>query len=160
MATKASKEFHEQGRLLHAAIPLEGHCLHLVGVYGHPNSATCREQAAKKEPLLQEAMQMVARLGGAPAILAGDLNTTVEASPCLLESTRFHGITDLACVCGEPQPTCFQQVKSQGTRIDHALANPAAASLMRSFDVMQDTGLPTHRPLQVRLSVDGLSQEG
>ena len=119
----------EAGRLMHAAIPMGKQTLHIIVVYGHPNSSTCLEQRGKNEPMLRAALQLMAELGKAPVFFVGDLNTTIEASGELTSAIRLGHVTDLARLQdGGGKPICIPKVTSEGTRIDHLLANSTAAA--------------------------------
>ena len=49
-------------------------------------------------------------------------------------------------------PICFETLA--GARIDPILCNASAASVVRNFAVLDDTGLPTHSPIGMGMSVE------
>ena len=63
VTTPARQELVEQCRLLHTVVTVGKETLHIIIVYGHPNSATDREQRTKHEHLLKEACGIIAELG-------------------------------------------------------------------------------------------------
>ena len=118
-------------------------CTHFFVLYGHPNSSTDREQQAKNDILLREAFEWAAELGNVPIVVCGDFNTSVVASPTLTNTVGTQNYWDLAqleCLQKlevEPMPTCYQQYKSKGSRIDHIFANTFFASSLISFGCVQ-----------------------
>ena len=61
---------------------------------------------------------------------------------------------------GAPRATCFQKTTSPGSRIDFIFGNGVATAMARDFRVLDDTGLPTHKPLLIDLQLDLSHQEG
>eukprot|EP00973_Karenia_brevis_P031521 4348142-Karenia_brevis.AAC.1 len=57
----------------------------------------------------------------------------------------------------EPLPTCHNS--EMGTRIDIILCNQSAANAIHDLRVLQDTGLPTHSPVQLDLNVQEYGQQ-
>ena len=132
-ASQEARDFYDQGRLLHAAVALGKEVFHIIGVYGFSGAWLDRQQRAKNEPLLQQACQLVASVGNCPAMLTGDLNTTLGASPALQSALASGLVVDVAQLQADadgtvPQPTCFVRDTSQGSRIDHMLANRLACT--------------------------------
>ena len=151
----------EEGRLMHAVIPVGRQTVHVVVVYGHPNSATDIHQRVKNEALLASAMALMAQLGRVPVFFGGDLNTTIEASGELTAALRLGNFLDLAELQeGGAAPTCFPRNTSVGTRIDHLFANVLASTLVTQSRQMKESALPTHVPLQCEINLNLVSQQG
>ena len=69
-------QHYEAGRMVHAAVGLgKATCLHIVGVYGHPNASTDREQRRKNEKLLEDGCKTISGLGP-------NLRSWLETSMC------------------------------------------------------------------------------
>ena len=164
--TSLRRELWQQGRLLHVALWTGTTCTHFFVLYGHPNSSTDREQQAKNEILLREAFEWAAELGNVPIVVCGDFNTSVVASPTLtntLGTQNYWDLAQLECLQKlevEPMPTCYQQYKSKGSRIDHIFANTIFASSLISFGCVQGSGLPTHVPLRCDFHTGSTRQKG
>ena len=123
ICSPAGKQFYEQGRLLHCAVPLSKKiCLHMFVVYGFTNAGKDRAQREQNERLLAEVFSLAQQLGDVPVIICGDLNTETPRSQELsaaLTSGRFHDWAVLTTEEDEEVPkTCFQ-AGSQGTKIDY-----------------------------------------
>ena len=98
--------------------------------------------------------------GNSPCLIAGDLNTTLEASEVLQRATSSGGYADFAASMGTVLPTCFQRASSPGIRIDFILGNSVATATLRDFRVVTDSALPTHRPWQCDLDMRSAHQTG
>ena len=125
--------------------------VNVIVYYGISGAASSPEAMAENERLLALVLEDAALLAGTPTLLLGDFNVPPDRSAVLGAALGGGGWVDLhhawATLQGEtPAPTA-QPTKSAGTRIDLILANAAAASALTGVRVVEDTGLPTHRPL-------------
>ena len=59
---------------------------------------------------------------------------------------------------GLPPPACFPHTRGTGSRIDFVMANRVAFTGVQDLTLVQDSGLPTHIPLQVTLRLAAYSQ--
>ena len=82
----------------------------------------------------------------------GDFNAESRSLP-VLHTFAQQGWDDLGAI--EAQPTCFATRTSRPTRIDFALANWRAKTLINSFETIGDCTLPVHRPLRIGLKLQG-----
>ena len=153
------RELWESGRWLHALVGT-GRGREVVNVivyYGISGAANSPEAMAENERLLALVLEDAALLAGTPTLLLGDFNVPPDRSAVLGAALGGGGWVDLhhawATLQGEtPAATCFAQpTKSAGTRIDLILANAAAAPALTGVRVVEETGLPTHRPLMAGL---------
>ena len=164
--TPQRRDLWEQGRLMHCVLHTEAGAVHIFALYGFTNSCSDREQRQKNEELLRETFHWAAELGNVRILIGGDLNTTVEASTilsCALASGRYEDFAQLqAMALGQerPEPTCFQQGSSVGSRIDYIIANNILAPSFQGLKRLDDTGIPTHRPLLCELDVAVCKQDG
>ncbi|CAK0862848.1 unnamed protein product [Prorocentrum cordatum] len=130
------------GRLQHLALHLGGNrAVHLV--YGYAGGRTDRGRNAD---LILEGLEWLRGLGGAPALLVGDLNCNVAESG-LEGLLGMAGWRDLLAAAG---PTC---IPSDGapSRLDYVLANPEALGLVERVGIRWDLGFATHAALWVEL---------
>lgn len=130
------------GRLQHAAIFLgSGRVLHVLNCYGYAGG---RADLERNTALVLEGLTWLQGLGGAPALLVGDLNCRL-ADTGLEGPMAMAGWSDLLALAG---PTCLP---SQGapSRIDYALANREARSLVCGAGLRWDLGLASHGALEV-----------
>ena len=138
----------DAGRLLHVAVTIGRDIFHVVVVYGYTNAERDRSQRELNEALLREAVGIVAELGNAPAVLCGDLNTSIQGSLALasnIEAGVLHDFASLQAVATgtDVQATCFPQENSRGTCIDHILGNSIATHAFAGFSQVV-SGVPTH----------------
>ena len=158
--------FHAAGRLLHGVVALpSGECIHTICAYGYTNAAREQLQRQQNEELMETVCDLIAGLGNAPALFAGDLNTTLEASSVLSRAVAAQSLHDIALMQSAvdglaAQPTCFAKDNSPGTRIDLMLANSTAIGAFQQFQLRLDINVPVHRALEASLAFEGVYQEG
>eukprot|EP00660_Eupelagonema_oceanica_P019027 gene19027-biopygen9786 len=157
------------GRWSHCVVGMGNgaQALHVMTVYGHTGAADQRAAYDLNERLLGDVMEASAELGNVPVLVLGDFNITPVGSQVLRSAMAAGGWEDLAvaqaeAVQAEPEPTCFSalahQSGSPGSRIDIAFGNPAVLAAARTVQVLPDTGLQVHRPVQVELDMAAYSQ--
>ena len=59
----------------------------------------------------------------------------------------------------EPDPTCFVRATSVGSRIDIVLANRSAVPMLGECGVIDDSPLPTHKPVACELRVAEMTRK-
>ena len=118
-----------------------------------PNGSSMRSSCRQQVP-------GDAELGNAAVLLAGDLNTTLGASEVLQRCLNSGALQDFSLPQGRDHPTCFPSKRSVGTRIDYMLGNSIAAATLGSFELVEDSGIPTHRPLRCKLKMELAQQSG
>eukprot|EP00663_Eupelagonemidae_sp_cell21sb_P002558 gene2558-6142_t len=158
--TPLRKRLWASQRWAHAAVGYAsgGRSMHIFSVYGHTTAEKNAEARAKNEALLQDVLEAAAELGSVPVFLVGDINIHPNSSEVLAAAMRDGGWQDLAATTaamhGEsPLPTCFPQRSSEGTRIDVILGNAVAGAAVQQVRLLEDTGIPTHRPLVAQVSL-------
>ena len=134
------------GRHQHLAVYFGQRCaIHIVNCYGYAGGPPDLERNAD---LLLEGLAWLSGLGGAPALLVGDLN-------CSLRDAGMEGLLgvagwkDLLAALG---PTC---IPSHGapSRLDYVLANAGAQAMVARVGLRWDLGLATHGALLVEFQV-------
>ncbi|CAK0847227.1 unnamed protein product, partial [Prorocentrum cordatum] len=122
------------GRLQHLALHLGGNrAVHLLNVYGYAGGRTDRERNAD---LILEGLEWLRGLGGAPALLVGDLNCNVAES----------GLEGLLGMAG------WRDLLRLALRaLDYVLANQEALGLVERVGIRWDLGFATHAALWVEL---------
>ncbi|CAE8665800.1 unnamed protein product [Polarella glacialis] len=133
-----------------------------MSVYGFPGSESGGDATKNNGHLLKLVLRAGAELGNVPIVILGDFNITPEKSLtlCAAFSTGcwLDAALQMSALTGSrPQPTCF--ASPQGTRIDAVLCSAVAAVGLRDLHLVDDTGLPTHVPIQVCLDMPSYSQE-
>ena len=126
---------------------------HVFNYYGHVGAGPkCPIAYKLNEKLLGDLFEYVATLGDTPILLVGDFQTSPADSHILgsmLQTGNWH---DLASVFGDSQWT-FQK-DSEGkirTRIDLAICNSIMLPHVRDVQILRDTCLPGHCPIQLKL---------
>ena len=123
-----------------------------------------------REEQLMSAFESAAREGDAPCVIGGDFNTTAVDSATLSASLDTGIWLDAAKEYAvardmEPDVTCVSTrrrkdgnlVQSQ-SRIDYVVLNRAAFLGLQQVQVLQVTGIPQHRPIEVKLQIDAYDQ--
>lgn len=163
--TDSLKVLAAAGRLLHITCGISGsQPLHAVVFYGVLSGGTTHlaVQRQNEEALSYIAEECVA-WGQVPIVIGGDYNLHLSQS-LTVTNLLFNGRWCDAAVeharrCGDldPPPTCFAKPGvSKGTRIDGLLLNSVLAKSFVSLSY-PSSGLPTHRPLLLELSLATLN---
>ena len=97
-------------------------------------------------------------LGNVPVLILGDLNIEPELSPVIRAAVATKRWVDaeaaMSCWYGRPpRPTCYASSESP-SRIDVCLCSSTLARSLEAVDVLLDTGIPTHTPLQIDFNFD------
>ena len=97
------------------------------GSRSHPRKPKPGYEAACCRVCVKNLFEVYAGLGNSNTILAGDFNVGTDQSRAISGALNTGFLWDLgklqaASEGSEPKPTCFQQTKSKGTRIDLILA--------------------------------------
>lgn len=134
------------GRLQHAAVYLgRGRVVHVMNCYGYAGG---RADLERNTDLILEGIAWLQSLGGAPALLVGDLN-------CAVEDTGAAGVLGMAGwrdILAQAGPTCIPS-EGEPSRLDYVLANREARDLIGRAELRWDLGLATHAALEVELVV-------
>ncbi|KAJ9439789.1 Retrovirus-related Pol polyprotein from type-2 retrotransposable element R2DM [Diplonema papillatum] len=147
-------------RVLHMMVALGAgktflHCFVVYAPCG-PNTMAARERLL--QAVLFDAQAMV---GGAPAVVLGDLNTDTDRSPAL-RSALGNGWVDAAQLQAQhdgavrPPPT-YTTSKAE-TRIDYALMNRSAALAFAGCSTFNVGSVGSHRCVCVQLSLPAFNQ--
>ena len=164
--SEVTKRLWETGRWVHAAIAYgnASQTLHIFSIYGHTNARQCKPDImARNEAFLSDVMAAAAELGNVPILILGDFNVPPSISAVLqsaLSSGRwFDAALSFACASSEaPANTCFVRETSVGSRIDLAFCNNIAMSAVRRVSTVAGSGIPTHVPLALWLSLSEYGQ--
>jgi hypothetical protein len=132
--------------------------INLFVIYAHAGAASDENLYDQNEQLFALALEEIADAGSTPSFIMGDFQTSPMSSDTLGAAVDADLIVDLHakwCEQQEPIPaaTCVPKPTSTGTRIDLVLANLAGARASQGTTVMEDSGLPTHKPLRTFLSL-------
>ena len=153
--TDAMKQLWDAGRWCHATIPwgTGRSFLHVASL----NAPVDNPKAA--DAALFAALEELAPLGEVPILLTGDFNLESHQAPTLHAACTYGGWHDVAALFAQqgraaPDTTCLARPGAHPRRIDYMLANTVLFSACQAFAVLQDTGLPTHKPLSVLLSLE------
>ena len=126
---------------------------HVFNYYGRVDAGPkCPHASKMNEKLLGDLFEYVATLGDTPVLLVGDFQTNPADSHTLgsmLQTGTWH---DLGGIFTDAEWT-FQK-DSEGkirTRIDLAICNSVMLPHVRDVQILRDTGLPGHCPLQLKL---------
>jgi hypothetical protein len=130
-----------------------------MSVYGYTGSGKPDEDR-RNDDLLREVLAVASTLGDVPIVVAGDFNIKPDHSATLLaaySTGKWHDVAaSVAAAAGvAPEATCFSRADrgSCGNRIDYVLANSVAFTAVENLTLVQDTGVPTHLPLRLVLSL-------
>jgi hypothetical protein len=159
----------EEGRLLHAALPLgSGHTvLHVLAFYGYSGARSGNAWAKRKNELaLRQLFRYGASLGRVPVVIAGDFNDECATSPTMAQALQSGKWWDAALLeeqkkepPDEPPPTYVAGGAS--SRIDAAYLNGVAkAAFTRCWTGDPEHYLfPGHRPLFVEFQWADMRQQ-
>ncbi len=146
-------------------------------IYGISGANSSPKAMKHNEILLSQAISLLIKAGDQPYIIMGDINVEPEASPAVSAAVDSGLLVDvghlfasktgideqgLAVKC--PEPTFDKKGPMPGmegtgvSRIDVALANPAAVSAIKSFDLRWDLVQVDHVPIQITLNVGDLDE--
>ena len=157
--TAAVKQLWEAGRWCHATLPwgTGRSFLHVASLYAPVDDA----QAA--DASIFAALTELAALGEVPILLTGDFNLEAHLSPTLAAACTnggWHDVAELfARQSGTPAaPTCTARPGAEPRRLDFMLANTVMMSACQAFTILEDTGLPTHKPLSLLLSLQAFAR--
>ena len=138
--------------------------LHIFSIYGYTNAESDPNVMETNEFFLRDVFDAAAELGNVPVVLMGDFIVVPESSPTL-QAALLTGVWRDAAVevavhnSYEPAPTCFPSASSAGRRIDAAFLNHVAAASLLDYCLLEDTGIPTHVPLSVEISLGSYGQD-
>ena len=145
---------------MHAAVAYGRgqHAVHIINVYGPAGDRSTLSHPRAVDAFLSDVFAAAEGLGGVPTLIAGDFNIDMARSAVLSAVTASGRWIDLAALgaslCGDrPLPTCFTSSSHGGSRIDFIFANSVAAAAFRSLRVIPDSGIPTHRPIEISLNL-------
>ena len=151
----------EDGRVMHSMVALGSGAtfLHVFVVYAH--SGCDNKTVAAREALLNSVLfEAQAQVGGAPAVVLGDLNTDVARSPTLrraLENEWVDAAVLQATRSGGDPPPTYTSTRAS-SRIDYVLMNRIAAQSFVSCSTSL-AGVPNHSLVSVTLDSLAFAQE-
>lgn len=128
--------------------------VYIYNIYGFVGAGPKNADAYQKNELLPEQIfTHASSLGDSPILLIGDFQTCPDASRVLgtvIHSGRYH---DLGHIYTNNEWT-FQKGADENirTRIDLAICNTILLPFISSCHVLSDTGLPSHRPIQIEFT--------
>ncbi|CAE7832127.1 unnamed protein product [Symbiodinium sp. CCMP2592] len=126
---------------------------HVFNFYGHVGAGPkCPHAYKLNEKLLGDLFEYVATLGDTPILLLGDFQKNPADSHMLGSMLQTGAWHDLGSIFTNSEWT-FQK-DSEGkirTRIDLAICNSIMLPHVRDVQILRDTGLPGHCPLQLKL---------
>jgi len=124
-------------------------------IYGYTGGNTNKKQMAKTNKLFNAVAQELDSLEGKYKMLVGDFNADIsKIAACRdLMNRGWVDIGSVANIWGKPcyEPTCLTANARKGSRIDYILASPEVFSLIRSFEINHDNGMPNHATLRIGL---------
>ncbi len=140
--------------------------------YGVSGANSCPRKHKHNEVLLSKAISLVLEAGDQPYLLIGDLNVDPMSSPAIAEAVDAGLLIDVGHMFApdtmvnehgetikQPEPTYDKKGPMPGmsgpgvSRIDVALANPAAISAVKSFHLRWDLVQVDHVPIQIVLDM-------
>ena len=127
--------FWQSGRL--QAVMLHFHDASAMVLYNVYGPAGARESAAPKRALRQLLNEVTADAAtrALPAMLVGDFNAELEATPFMQTLVETYWL-DIACLTeGPPRATCH---KGSGSRIDHAWCSGVCYPMVLHFDLQSN----------------------
>lgn len=149
--TATRRRLWESGRWVNVAVAVADgrQVLHVMSVYGYTGASANNVAKRQNERLLQDVFETAVELGNVPVMILGDFNVDPSRSATIQNALSTRGWRDVATKIAEATghpvvATCFKS--PSGTRIDAAIYTCAAA-VVSDFSVLQDSGLPTHRPI-------------
>ena len=103
---------------------------------------------------MQQIFEHASSLGDVPILLVGDFQTNPSESKILGIMTSNGLYHDLGAMLSDSAWT-YQKGNDSSirTRIDLALCNNIMLPLLKSFEIVDSSGLPAHRPLKITLSL-------
>ena len=127
---------------------------YVYNIYGFVGAGPkCLTAFEKNEQLLHEVFSHAATLGNSPILFIGDFQTSPDHSPTLgtlLHSGTYH---DLGAIWTNSAWTYQRGADSTiQTRIDLAVCNSEMLPHIKLVEVLDGTGLPSHRPIRVQFS--------
>ena len=140
-------------RWLHAVIAFGTgrQVIHVFVFYGFPGSYSNSTHRCRTEELLDEVFTEASKYRDLPALILADLNLQPQDSDVCRRACLQGGWVDAALAASKLDPTHYPP-HGQPRRLDVALLNKTAADAFNGYAVLDDTGLPSHRPAQVVLS--------
>ncbi len=175
--TEEEAALHDTGRWTKAttAVNRGGGVLTTACVYGVSGANSCKRAHKHNEVLLAQAIKLLIEAGDQPYILMGDFNVTPSLSPAITAAVNAGLAIDIGHLFSEqvdvddngdaiklPEPTFDKKGPLPGmsgpgvSRIDIALANPAAISAVRAFHLRWDLVQVDHVPIQILLDMGRL----
>ena len=137
-------------RWLHAVIAF-GAVIHVFVFYGFPGSYSNNTHRCRTEELLDQVFTEASKYRGLPVLILADLNLQPQVSDVCRRACLQGGCVDAALATSKLDPTHYPP-HGQPRRLDVALLNKTVADAFNGYAVLDDTGLPSHRPAQVFLS--------
>ncbi len=175
--TDEESALHDTGRWTKAttAVNKGNGVLTTACVYGVSGANSCKRAHKHNEIRLAQAIKLLIEAGDQPYILMGDFNVTPNSSPAVVAAVNAGLAIDIGHLFSErvdvdehgdavktPEPTFDKKGPLPGmsgpgvSRIDIALANPAAISAVRAFYLRWDLVQVDHVPIQVLLDLGRL----
>lgn len=127
---------------------------YIFNIYGYVGAGSRNPTAMKdNEELLQQVFEHAATFGEVPILLIGDFQTNPLESKILGTLIANKSFFDLGALLTGSDWT-FQKGDDTNirTRIDLALCNQIMLPFLKNLEVVQDSGIPAHRPLKISLA--------
>ena len=148
----------QSGRWLHVIVAYGSarRAIHVVVAYGFAGTYSHNTDAQTlNEAFLSDVFEEASSRMDLPCIILADFNRQPQDSCACHQACHRGGWVDSALAGCDLSPTHFPP-HGLPRRLDAVFLNKTAAVSFKSYSVLDDTGLPSHRPVQVCLSLPAL----
>ena len=148
------KQLWNSCRWLHAVVAYGSgkHAFHVFVFYGFSGAYSNPALRDSTEELLRSAFEVAHQYRNLPVVFLSDLNMVPSDSDSCRHACLKGGWVDAAAALDHLAPTHFPS-KGTARRLDVVLLNSTAAVSLQKYSVLEDSGLPSHRPVRVSLNL-------
>eukprot|EP00439_Symbiodinium_sp_Y106_P025616 s5838_g3.t1 len=145
----------QTGRWLHCVIGYgsSGRAIHVIVVYGYTGTYSHSTKShSQNESFLSDVFLESSRRLDVPCIVLGDFNRQPQDSHACHQACVQGDWLDAAVAACRLDPTHFP-ANGLCRRLDAIFLSKVAAVTFHAYSVLDDTGIPSHRPVLVRLTL-------
>ena len=126
--------------------------LHVFVFYGFPGAWSNSTLRSRTEALLEDVFHETSKYRDLPVLILTDLNLQPHDSDNCRSACLQGGWLDAALAASNFDPTHYPS-HGNARRLDAVFLNKTAASAFSKYSILEDTGIPSHKPIRVVLQI-------
>ena len=120
--------------------------------YGFPGAYSNSTLRSRTEDLLEDVFLEASKYRDLPVLILTDVNLEPQESDNCRAACLQGGWLDAALAASNFDPTHFPS-HGNARRLDAAFLNKTAACAFSKYSILEDTGIPAHKPVRVVLQI-------